>query len=829
LAGSLFEEVRSMVNDRSACAPSGPLSGISVIECGQGVSAAFAAKLLADLGADVVKVEPPDGDLTRRRGPFPSGVPNSERSGLFQYLNANKRGVVLDLATELGRQRLHGLLDCADILIHNVAPRDQDAQGLIAAEIAAAHPKLIVTEISIFGAGGPRSNYRGYELQAFHSGGSASLTPHGEPSAVLPPLKFFGHQAEFQAAVHAVFATLAAYWHRQRSGLGQTIDVSEQECLTAFFELAFINYTYTRKRNTRATPKAVAPWNIVHTGDGYIYFCCGEQDQWMRLVELMGNPAWAHDERFRDGQRRGKNFNALRALMEEWARDWSFQDLYRECVKRRIPAAPINRMADLYSDEGLTERAFFVELPRRDPDEQPIRVPGAPFKTTANGWALRSPAPALGEHDKEVLSRPERAAAQVGRRDQPAAASKADKPPLSGVRVLDFSWIWAGPYATLQLAHLGAEVIRVESAKRPCLNRRLPPYADGVPGFDRAGSFCQWNQGKRSLVLDLSSARAIEIAHKLTAHCDIVVENFAPGVAERMGLGYRQLRELRSDLIMLSISGYGQTGPRRNLPSYGNLSTAAAGFNTVLGYQPGEARELGITWADPVAGLFGAYALITALIHRDRTGHGQYIDLSMHEMLQTMMPEALLDFELSGREPQAMGNHDPWMAPHNCYKARGDDECWVTIAAGSEDEWRALCRAMGQPSLAEDARFRTLKLRKQHEEELDKLITSWTSQRDRWEITELLQNAGVAAFPTMTNQDLADDSHLLARGFMVELEHPVVGRRRHAGVPWQMQPSECKVRKPAPLLGADTEDILQSLLNYSAEEVSRLREEGVLF
>lgn len=805
----------------------GPLSGISVVECGCGVSAAFATKLLGDLGAQVIKVEPPQGDITRGRGPFPAGIADPERSGLFQYLNANKRGVMLDLRIEAGRDRLHQLLAGSDVLIHNVPPVEQSAQGLAATHIAAAHPKLIITEVSIFGTGGPRSHYRGYELQAFHSGGAASLTPNGEASAVLPPLKLYGHQAEFQAAAHAAFVTLAAYWQRMKSGVGQTIDVSIQECLTAFFELSFINYTYSRKRDTRATPKVVSPWNIVRTGDGYIYFCCGEQDQWMRLVELMGNPQWAHDERFKDGQRRGENSKALRALMEQWAREWKFQDLYRECTKHRIPTAPLNRVADLYADEGLIERGFFVELPRGSRAEQPIRVPGAPFKSTAGGWALRSPAPRLGEHNEEVLARLETGAAPAARTGRRIVSE--NKPPLSGVRVLDFSWIWAGPYTTLQLAHLGAEVIRVESAKRPCLNRRLPPYGDGIAGFDRAGSFCQWNQGKRSLVLDLSNPRAIEIAHQLIPHCDMMVENFAPGVAERMRLGYRQLSELRSDLIMLSISGYGQTGSRRNLPSYGNLSTAAAGFNTVLGYGPGDARELGITWADPVAGLFGAHASIAALIHRDRTGHGQYIDLSMLEMLQTMMPEALLEYEIAGREPQAMGNHDPWMAPHNCYKAKGDDECWVTIAAGSEEEWRALCRAMGNPSLADDARFATLTMRKRHEDELDQIITAWTLQRDRWEVTELLQKAGVAAFPTMTNQDLAEEPHLIARGFMAELEHPVVGRRRHAGVPWHMSPSACKVRKPAPLLGADTEDILQSLLGYSAQEVARLREERVLY
>lgn len=354
-----------MTEDHHSSSPAGPLSGISIVECGSGVSAAFAAKLLADLGAGVVKVEPPQGDVTRARGPFPKSGPDPEQSGLFQYLNTNKLGVTLDLTVAEEHDRLNQLLATHDILIHNVPPAEQAAQGLIASELAAAHPELIVTEISIFGAGGPRSHYRGYELQAFHSGGAASLTPNGESSSVLPPLKLYGHQAEFQAAAHAAFVTLAAYWHRMRSGLGQVIDVSIQECLTAFFELAFINYTYAGRRDTRSTPKSVSPWNIVSTGDGYIYYCCGEQDQWLRLVEMMGNPAWAHDERFKDGLTRAEHSRELRALMEQWTRQWKFQDLYRESIKHRIPAAPLNRVADLYADEVLSERAFFAKFSRR--------------------------------------------------------------------------------------------------------------------------------------------------------------------------------------------------------------------------------------------------------------------------------------------------------------------------------------------------------------------------------------------------------------------------------------------------------------------------------
>ena len=301
--------------------------------------------------------------------------------------------------------------------------------------------------------------------------------------------------------------------------------------------------------------------------------------------------------------------------------------------------------------------------------------------------------------------------------------------------MLDFSWVWAGPYCALQLAHLGADVIRVESSRRPCMYRNTLPMADDIQDINRAGGFNQWNQGKRSIALDLTKPEAVEITRQLVRHCDVVVENFAAGSIARMGLGYETLKQFRPDLVMLSMSGYGQTGPYSTHLSFGALIEAASGFTLLNGYPGMRTRASGLAYPDPTSGIFGAMAVVAALIHRARTGEGQHIDLAMLEAVLSLMPEALLEYAITGRLPQPMGNHDQWMAPHNCYKALGNEHMWVTIVVGSEQEWRALCQAIGQPALAEDPRFRMPSCARKTRAELDGIIETWTASRDRWEIT----------------------------------------------------------------------------------------------
>ncbi len=400
--------------------------------------------------------------------------------------------------------------------------------------------------------------------------------------------------------------------------------------------------------------------------------------------------------------------------------------------------------------------------------------------------------------------------------------------PLAGIRVTDFTWAWAGPYCTLQMAHMGAEVIRIESQKRPCVSRLIPSFADEVPGPNRAGYFNQYSQGKKSLQLDLGRPEGIEIAKQLIAKSDIVVQNFSAGAIDRMGLGYETLKQLKPDLIMVSICGYGQTGPERQYMGYGPASVPLAGISSLTGYRDVGPAEIGISYGDPNAGIFGAFAAMAALAYRQRTGKGVHIDLALWEALLVLMPEGLMDYAMNQSQPERDGNRDHWMAPHGCFKCQGDADKWVTIACGSEAEWQALCQVMGKPELATDKRFANVTARKANEDTLEALISEWTQARDRWEVTELLQKAGVSAFPSMSNKDLATNPHLQSRGYLVQKEHPEVGKRIHAGIPWQMSGTPCEVRAAAPLRGQHTDDVLRDILGLSEEAVQKLHEEQVL-
>jgi len=378
-----------------------PLGALRVIECGQGISAAFSAKLLADLGAEVIKVEPPQGDLTRLRGPFPEDKADPEKSGLFTYLNVNKRGVVADLTKPDGREALSRLLERADILIHNVAPSARAGQGLESVALSAHYPRLVIAAISIFGESGPYANYHGCELTAANASGWAFVSPGASPHSELPPLRCFGDQCDFQAGVHTATVVLAAYLHRLQSGQGQTIDVSEREVVTGLIENNLVYYTYAGRVASRLGNRVIGPWFIADCADGQIFVIAVEENQWQRLVQLMGNPEWASDDLFRDRLSRAQNNDALKALMSEWIASWKVQDLYRAAQEHRIPFAPINTMRSLYESEHLRERQFFVEF------EQPgigrLKLAGMPSRYGNSYWAIRRPAPRLGEHNPELF------------------------------------------------------------------------------------------------------------------------------------------------------------------------------------------------------------------------------------------------------------------------------------------------------------------------------------------------------------------------------------------------------------------------------------------
>jgi benzylsuccinate CoA-transferase BbsF subunit len=399
--------------------------------------------------------------------------------------------------------------------------------------------------------------------------------------------------------------------------------------------------------------------------------------------------------------------------------------------------------------------------------------------------------------------------------------------PLDGIRVADFTWVWAGPFCTLQLAHLGAEVIRVESAARTCVTRLLPPFADGTPGVNRSGYFNQYNQGKLSLSLDLKHPEGVAVARDLIAHCDIVCENFAAGVMDRMGLGYEAVRRIKPDAIMISLSGYGSSGPESDFVSYGPAQVPLSGMSSLTGYAGWPPMHVGISYGDPTGGLHGAMVVLAALLHRASTGVGQYIDLSQQETSIAVLGEGVLEYSMTGGQPPRDGNRVPHMAPHGVFRCAGEQR-WVAIAVRDDAEWQRCAAAMRHAELGTDARFATLAARKANEDALEALVTEWTLPQQAEGVAELLQGAGIPAAVSMHSQDIAEDPHLAASGFLVNLPHREVGTRLHLGMPWRMSDTPCAVRRPAPCLGEHTDDVLNRVVGYTPERIAELREQGVL-
>ena len=788
------------------------LDGIRVVEMGQMVAAPWTAKLLADLGAEVIKVEPPGGDRARRRGPLPPGETGPEpMGGLFAAINTNKRSVTADLADAEGRSTLDRLLADADLFVHDLAPHDAEACGLAASALRAQHPSLVTMSITPFGQSGPYANWRAEELQVVHGGGWGWLTPGCVADPELPPLKPYGHQAAFQSGFAAACASLAAVDRAQRTGRGEHIDFAQMPYVVGMLEAAFIIWSYTADNPSRLGARILNPWGIFPTSDGHIFLVCPEADQWERLKDFMGRPEWADMDLFETLEGRFENEDLLRIWLGEWIAAQPVAELFHRGQAERLAFAPVNTVEQMAADPHLAARDFLVSYDQ--PGLGSITVPGAPSRLTNRWWSIRRPAPGLGEHNGARLD-------GSGSSVPAQPASTPTDRPLDGVTVADFSWVWAGPYCTLHLAHLGATVIKIESSTRPDLGRRLPTKSvQHEPTLDTSGYFNQYGQGKKSIAIDMGTAEGRSLAKRLALRCDLVVSNYATGVMDGWGLGYEALAAERPDVIVGAISGYGHHGPYKSYMGYGPTTGPLSGLASMTGYPGSAADELGVSLGDPAAGIATAFALVAALVARRRTGEGQFIDTSLWEATTACTAEGWMEWVLSGSQPSPMGNWDPQWSPHNVYRCAGDDD-WVAICCTDEAEWAALAGVVGIDG--SDERFATAAARKAGEAELDKLIGAWTRERDQWDVTELLQEAGVPALPSLSSRSLEQNPHLAARGLIERLEHPVVGQMSHVGIPWLLTDGTNGVRSPAPTLGQHTHEVLTDVLGLSEAEIAAL-------
>ncbi len=814
----------------------GALTGIRVVEFGDIVSAPFCARLFADYGADVVKIERPGtGDTARSWGPFPGDVADSETSGLFFFCNTNKRSVAIDVRAPGGRAALLALLRHADVFIENQRPSDMREWGLDYRTLAAENPNLIMVSITPYGQTGPYADWHGYDLNAYHLTATGSRYC-GHPGRA--PLEHGTFSADFFGGYVATAWALGALYGRSMVG-GQHLDVSTAEAIAALFTGAQNIGAYAQEgrfgRRTGAGMSLAAPARIVPCRDGFVWLIALEPAQWDGLRAAMGDPEWAAPEIFRDMLERGRNADLIYTMIEQWTMGLGKQEVMDLCQANGCPTTAVYSIDELVAHPHLAARGQLVEL--EHPVLGPVQVFGAPIRLPDCPGGPVAPAPLLGQHTREVLDEVVPAARDTtdhlgsAARGPAARARVTTAPahlPLAGIRVANFGWSWVGPVAGQTFAFLGAEVYKIESHARIDINRTLPPFAEGIASPDRSlQNHAGW-AGNGSVTLNLRDARGRDLARRLVAECDVVLENFGPGVMDRLGLGYDDLRRLRPGLVFVSMPAAGLDGPMSSVRTYGTSLSSIAGLDSITGYDESGPVTMENAFADPLGGIVGAIATLLALFHRRTTGRGQHVDYSQQEGALQFMGPALMDLAFNGRVAGPIDNRHPVGAgaPHGVFPCLGDDR-WISIAVLSDDEWQRLCTAMGSPVWAEDPRLVTAAGRLAHLDDVHGPLAEWTLGFDDYELAGALQRHGVAAAPVLNVADLLHDPHYRARQTFIEVRHPLGFTETIYGSYVKLSRTVPDVR-PGPAMGQDNDHVLRGLLGLSDTDFAHLVSVGVI-
>ncbi|HWN56767.1 MAG TPA: CoA transferase, partial [Methylomirabilota bacterium] len=669
------------------------------------LAGAMAAKSFADFGAEVIKVEPPEiGSKERALGPFRDATRNLETGGLHLFLNTNKFGVTIDLEQPGGRDQLFELLGSADIVFNPNRPELNHKLGIDWRTLTARFPKLIVVSVTFFGAESRYKNLRGGDLVATHMSGVGYETPWHQVTDLQtePPLKLGGRQSDYLTGYTAAAAAMCALYSRNANAAGQHVDVSQWLAMVSMVRPNIGFYSHEARDSASfqrlyARRKTSGQW-VYPCKDGWVSFSAGTERFWRGAKKAMGNPEWMDVDLFQTVLGRVAHIDAVEAGVIDWLSSHTRSEAFEKAQAEHVPCFPVHTPAEVASNEQYEARRFFVEQNHSAGGQ--VRMPGAPCKFTRTPWRIVRGAPRLGEHNEKILGN---RSVESGDRD---ARRNHLKKPLEGIRVADFGWIFAVPHATAWLGALGADVIRIETTGAPDLVRFLTG-TDGSIGANRSGVFNAINTSRRSLTLNLAMPEAQNIARKIIQQSDFVTENYTVGNMAKYNLAYDDLVKIKPDIIMLSGTPLGQDGPFARTVGFGPTTQAFAGLCHITGYPDSFPCGIGGTWPDFAVGTGMVFFLLAALHHRDRTGQGQYLDLSMAEMVTTMMPEAMMDFLMNGRDQAAIGNRDESMAPHGVFPAVGDDK-WFAIAIASETEFATLCEALHVPSLASDPKFSRL-------------------------------------------------------------------------------------------------------------------------
>ncbi len=781
------------------------LSGVRVVELSQFDAGAGCAEILAWLGADVVKVESAVSESGRYAATERAGVDSYE----FILLNANKRSVMCDLETDRGKQHLRQLIANADVVVEHLAPGVVERLGFGYKMVRELNPRIIYAQIKGFAAGNPRANYLSMDMVAQAVGGAVS----GTGDAGEPPLAPGIAIADTGAALHSAMGILSALYQRQVTGRGQSVEVAMQDAVINLHRVAYINQSMRGKplqRTGNGSRSAAVPSNLFACKPGgpndyvFIHVSKSANKHWQSIAKLMGRSDWAHDPNYLTGQARTARRDEIEALISAWCGERTKVEAMDAIQNAGASAGAVLDTQELSEDAHLRERGMFATI--EHPARGAVTMPGWPVKKSESSVAVRS-APLLGAHTQEVLS--EWLAPSKQAPLQPSRNAGTNSA-LAGVRVVDFTQFEAGTSCTEALAWLGADVVKIEEPQR---GERGRFGNTDTPGVD-AHYFIHLNANKRSLTCDIKSERGKELLRKLIMKADVLAENMAPGVIERLGFGYDVVRQLNPRIIYAQIKGFPSDGPHANYLCFDTIAQAVGGSISAVGAVGGLPLRPGPNIGDTGSGMHCATGIVAALVQRQRTGRGQRVQMAMQESVINFSRAAFARYLALGRPPARHGSR-------NLYACKGggaNDYCFISTAAASDEQWHRLLQVIGKGDLLNDPRFASRQERSKHMPEMDALLTDWCSERTKIEAMDIMQRAGVPAGAVLDPQEIQDDPELRKNGMFVTIAHPARGPLTIPGWPVRMSESHVPVQS-APLLGTHTEAVLSEWLGLSAAEI----------
>lgn len=817
------------------------ISGIRVLDlCDE--RGLLAGRLLADMGADVVRLEPSDGNTARAVAPRPA---NGGTSYFWTAYAANSRSVEADLDTAGGRAVFEALAGAADVLLTTWTATEWDASGVDRHTLAHAHPGLVIVSITPFGMTGPKADWPASDLTVWAAGGP--LDEHRPDEA--DPLRPSVPQSFLQAAADGAVGALLALVSRAQTGLGQFVDVSAQASVAAstlarvlthpagdapremFKGMRLEEKPVDQSGSGSATDPATKKWACV---DGLVEYH-------LSIGAAAGGftnrfVAWLVDEgvdlgRYGDldyrtvpdliarGAFTDEDTTALRAKIREFFLTKTKEQILTAAVDRKLLCVPIFDTGDVVRSAQLAHRKFWTTV---GSDDRRTTLPGPFAQVDREAFSLSLPAPRIGEHSATIVEEWATDRTVRALMTDPAAgrdqAEQRDALPLEGLRVLDFSWVVAGPSVTRVLADFGATVVRVENPHSPETARLMQPYYGGKPHTEASALFGTWNAGKFGVTLDLATGQGQEAAHDLVAWADVVVESFSPGVLERWGLDGASLRKEHPALIVLSASLNGQAGPWAKMAGFGNIGAALSGFQSIVGRPDGPPLGPFGPYTDFVAPRFALVALLSAILDRRTSGEGCTIDLAQVEAGVWLQSAEMAQFHREGTVVERRGNADREFAPHGVYPSRTSadgPERFIAIAVTDDAQWTALATTINRPDLADDADLGTAAGRRRRAPEIDRAIAAWTSARTGADAQDALVAAGVPAHVSADSEDFCTDPQILHRQHLVELPHSLHGTVTVEAARIGLSRTPGGPRAAAPLLGEHNRFVFDELLHDS--------------